>query len=338
MTTRACWLWLRPLPCPHRGGVAGRLYGIGLAAIVEPRCRIWAYIRHRADVEQRAKAGPKNGAIASATVAVDLLGGVNVVANAPAARAHMTVAAQVVADVFGPHAGAGGGERGVRHRQRTPGRGRRQLQQPLRRRRGRAPCIRPRLRDKLARVAAATLGCARGRYFAEGQVFSEAAPERRQPLRASPPARTGRRRCCPEGVEPGLRETAFWTPRTLAAPDAADRVNTSAAYGFVVDVCGLEVDPATGRRARRPLCHRARCRPPAQPGAGRRPDPGAFAQGLGAALMESSLRRRRRLPERHLSPTTWCHLLRGARPGDRAPGDAQPVHAAGAKGSARATT
>ena len=35
--------------------------------------------------EQRAKAGPKNGAIASATVAIDLLGGVNVVvASAPA--------------------------------------------------------------------------------------------------------------------------------------------------------------------------------------------------------------------------------------------------------------
>ena len=44
----------------------------------------------------------KNGAIASATVGIDLLGGVNVtIASAPAGQGHMTVCAQVVADVFG---------------------------------------------------------------------------------------------------------------------------------------------------------------------------------------------------------------------------------------------
>jgi 2-furoyl-CoA dehydrogenase large subunit len=87
-------------------------------------------------------------------------------------------------------------------------------------------------------------------------------------------------------MTPGLRETAFWTPEVLSAPDAADRVNTSAAYGFVFDMCGLEVDPDTGavRVDRYITGHDA----------GRLLNPaladgqiqGAFAQGLGAALLE----------------------------------------------------
>jgi 2-furoyl-CoA dehydrogenase large subunit len=85
---------------------------------------------------------------------------------------------------------------------------------------------------------------------------------------------------------PGLRETAFWTPPTLAAPDDADRVNTSAAYGFVFDLCGVEVCRDTGRV-------RIDCYITGHD-AGRLLNPalvdgqirGAFAQGLGAALME----------------------------------------------------
>ena len=83
---------------------AGRLYGIGVAAIVEPSVSNMGYISTVLTAEQRAKAGPKNGAIASATVAIDLLGGVNVtIASAPAGQGHMTVCAQVVADVLGLH-------------------------------------------------------------------------------------------------------------------------------------------------------------------------------------------------------------------------------------------
>ena len=53
---------------------AGKLYGIGVAAIVEPSVSNMGYISTVLTAEQRAKAGPKNGAIASATVAIDLLG------------------------------------------------------------------------------------------------------------------------------------------------------------------------------------------------------------------------------------------------------------------------
>ncbi|MBR7518211.1 hypothetical protein KC217_21315, partial [Mycobacterium tuberculosis] len=54
----------------------GRLYGIGFAAIVEPSVSNMGYITTATPAEARRKAGPKNGAIASATVSVDLLGGV----------------------------------------------------------------------------------------------------------------------------------------------------------------------------------------------------------------------------------------------------------------------
>jgi len=268
---------------------AGRLYGIGMAAIVEPSVSNMGYISTVLTPAQRAKAGPKNGAIASATVSVDLLGGVNVtIASAPAGQGHMTVCAQVVADALGLQprqimvnvefdtakdawsVAAGnyssrfaGAVAGVVHLAAW------------------------RIRDKLALIAADHFNCAVEQVvFSGGEIYNRDDPTQRQPftrLAANPhwaPA------LLPEGVSPGLRETAFWTPEVLSAPDEADRVNTSAAYGFVFDLCGLEVDPDTGavRIDRYITGHDA----------GRLLNPaladgqiqGAFAQGMGAALLE----------------------------------------------------
>src|SRR5690606_16288674 len=81
---------------------AGKHYGIGFSAIVEPSISNMGYISVVLPKEARAKAGPKNGAIASASVSIDPLGGVTVViASSPAGQGHRTVCAQVVADVFG---------------------------------------------------------------------------------------------------------------------------------------------------------------------------------------------------------------------------------------------
>lgn len=268
---------------------AGRLYGIGVAAIVEPSVSNMGYISTVLTAEQRAKAGPKNGAIASATVGIDLLGGLNVVvASAPAGQGHITVCAQVVADVFGLQpaqvavsvdfdtakdawsVAAGnyssrfaGAVAGTVHLAAT------------------------RLRDKLACIAAAQFGCAaEAVVFAGGKVFDRARPAQAQPfsrLAAGPhwaPA------MLPQGVEPGLRETAFWTPPTLTAPDAQDRVNTSACYGFVFDICGLDVDPATGRVTVDRYVTGHDAGRILHPGMADGQIRGAFAQGLGAALME----------------------------------------------------
>ncbi|MBU1439912.1 MAG: molybdopterin-dependent oxidoreductase, partial [Gammaproteobacteria bacterium] len=268
---------------------AGRLYGIGMAAIVEPSVSNMGYISTVLTAEQRAKAGPKNGAIASATVAIDLLGGVNVtIASAPAGQGHMTVCAQVVADALGLKPAdvmvnvefdtakdawsVAAGNYSSRFAGAVA---------------GTVHLAAIQLRDKLARIAAAQFGCEPGDVgFAEGQIFSTAEPAKRQAftrLAASPHWAPG---LLPAGVSPGLRETVFWTPETLTAPDPQDRVNTSAAYGFVVDICGLDVDPDTGavRVDRYVTAHDAgRLLNPALADGQIR---GAFAQGLGAALLE----------------------------------------------------
>ena len=268
---------------------AGKLYGIGIAAIAEPSISNMGYISTVLTPEQRAKAGPKNGAIASATVAIDLLGGVNVnIASAPAGQGHMTVCAQVVADVFGLDPSqisvnvefdtakdawsVAAGNYSSRFAGAVA---------------GAVHLAAEKLRDKLALIAASNFECPVERIcFEGGKVFDAAQRERATPftrIAASPhwaPA------LLPDGVAPGLRETAFWTAPTLAAPDAQDRVNTSAAYGFVFDICGLEVDPATGRARvdRYITAHDAgRLLNPALADGQIR---GAFAQGLGAALFE----------------------------------------------------
>jgi 2-furoyl-CoA dehydrogenase large subunit len=50
----------------------------------------------------------------------------------------------------------------------------------------------------------------------------------------------------PADLEPGLTATAFWATPNLDPPDADDRVASSGAHGFLVDVAVVEVDRETG--------------------------------------------------------------------------------------------
>jgi 2-furoyl-CoA dehydrogenase large subunit len=90
----------------------------------------------------------------------------------------------------------------------------------------------------------------------------------------------------PENVEPGLHETAYYAAPNLAPPDEDDRVASSAAHGFLVDVAVVEVDRETGAvqvqdyisvhdagRLLNPLIVEGQVR-------------GGFAHGVGAALFE----------------------------------------------------
>ncbi len=49
----------------------------------------------------------------------------------------------------------------------------------------------------------------------------------------------------PEAMAPALSETGVWTPPELEPPTHDDRINTSFTYGFVFDMCGVEIDPVT---------------------------------------------------------------------------------------------
>lgn len=103
---------------------------------------------------------------------------------------------------------------------------------------------------------------------------------------ALPPARTGHRDYCLMAWSLVCGRPRSGQGKNPARPDAQDRVNTSAAYGFVFDVCGLEIDPNTGAVVvdRYITAHDAsRLLNPALADGQIR---GAFTQGLGAALLE----------------------------------------------------
>ena len=85
---------------------AGRLYGIGFAAVVEPAQSNMGYLSTIVPVEERRKAGPKGGNVAYATVNVDCLGAVSVTADSlPQGQGHATILSQIVAEQLGlnPH-------------------------------------------------------------------------------------------------------------------------------------------------------------------------------------------------------------------------------------------
>ena len=80
----------------------GRLYGIGYAAVIDPGQSNMGYIATVKTPEERRAIGPKNGAIGTATIAVDPLGAVTVTGDSiPQGQGHRTVLAQIVGERLG---------------------------------------------------------------------------------------------------------------------------------------------------------------------------------------------------------------------------------------------
>ena len=225
----------------------GKLYGIGYAAVVEPSVSNMGYVSTVLTPEERRKSGPKNGAQATATVALDPLGGVSVhVASAPQGQGHRTVLAEVVADVFGLPSEAvsvntdldtatdawsiASGNYSSRFAAAVA---------------GVARLAAERLREKLAAIAGPALGVeSQAVRFAEGMIGAEGV----KPVPFARIAATSHwaPATVPQGAEQALRETVFWTPPQLKAPDEDDRVNSSLCHGFIFDACGVEIDRITG--------------------------------------------------------------------------------------------
>jgi 2-furoyl-CoA dehydrogenase large subunit len=228
----------------------GRLYGIGFACIVEPSISNMGYITTVLTPDERRKAGPKNGAHASATVAIDPVGSVTVsVASVPQGQGHRTVLGQVVGDALGLPADAirvnvevdtrrdawsiASGNYSSRFAGAVA---------------GTAHLAATKLRDRLARIASAQLNVTPDRVvFEGGKVY--ASGNKDNALSFSRVAGTSHWSpgALPSDAEPALRETTFWTPPQLEAPTEADEINSSAAYGFIFDFCGVEIDRDTGQ-------------------------------------------------------------------------------------------
>ena len=247
----------------------GRLVGVGLACVVEPSISNMGYITLAQTAAERATTLPKSGNAEGATVTVSPLGGITVrVGTTPQGQGHRTVCAQVAADELG---------------------------------------VVPEDIDVLADLDTSTSAwtVASGNYSSRFagvgagavQAAARKVAEKATAIRAhlGEPELSLRRvagvahwhpDALPEGMEPGLHATAFYAAPNLAAPDDLDRVVSSAAHGFLVDVAVVEVERATGEvrvldyvtvhdagRLLNPLLAEGQIE-------------GGFAHGAGAALFE----------------------------------------------------
>ncbi len=207
----------------------GRLVGVGLACVVEPSISNMGYITLAQTAVERAQTLPKSGNAEGALVTIDPLGGVTVrLGTTPQGQGHRTVCAQVVADELGitpddvtvlsemdtqtvPWTVSSGN-----YSSRFSGVAVGAVQEAARRLRAKVDAVREHMDDPeltLRRVAGAV------HWNPEG---------------------------LPDGMEPGLSAVAYWSAPNLEPPDADDRVASSAAHGFLADVCVVEVERATG--------------------------------------------------------------------------------------------
>ncbi len=268
---------------------AGRLYGIGYTAVVEPSVSNMGYITTVLTVPERRKAGPKNGAQATATISLDPVGSITVqVASAPQGQGHRTVLAQVVADVLGVSKddirvttdldtakdawSIASGNYSSRFAPAVA---------------GAAHLAATRLRDRLARLAASQLNVRpEDLVFAAGKIASRANPDAALPFARVAGIGHWSPGMVPEQAGNTLRETIYWTPPELTAPTEADEINSSLCHGFIFDFCGVEVDRVTGKVRIDRYVTMHDCGRVLHPGMVEGQIRGGFAQAIGAALYE----------------------------------------------------
>jgi 2-furoyl-CoA dehydrogenase large subunit len=267
----------------------GKYYGIGFATIVEPGMSNMGYLSTLLSPEVREKAGPKNGAVSLASVRVDPLGAVSVTADCVVqGQGHETVLAQIVAEELGLRVediqvnleldtaatdwSIAAGTYSCRF---TPGTA------------VAAHIAAKRIKDKLARIAAKQLNVLYTDVeFVKGKIRSKSNPDNGLAFGRVAGTAHWSPIMLPDGMDPALRETAVWAPPELEPPSGDDRINTSLTYGFVFDMCGVEIDPITcevkvekyvsmhdAGKLLNPLIAEGQIR-------------GAFVQGLATALYE----------------------------------------------------
>jgi 2-furoyl-CoA dehydrogenase large subunit len=272
-----------------RARAEGRIYGIGFTAVVEPSVSNMGYITTVLTAAERRKAGPKNGAQATATVSIDPVGSVSVhVASVPQGQGHRTVLSQVVADVLGLKPAdikvnteidtakdawsIASGNYASRFAPAVA---------------GTAKIAAERLAGRLARIAASGLNTETDDIvFAEGFVRSKHNADNKIPFSRIAALSHWSPGALPEDVGQTIRETAFWTPPELTPPDDADHINSSLCYGFIFDFCGIEIDRTTlqPRIDRYVTMHD--CGTILHPAMVDGQVRGGFAQAVGAALYE----------------------------------------------------
>ncbi len=253
----------------RRARADGRLLGIGLACVVEPSISNMGYISLVQTAEERADSLPKSGNAEAATVSVSPLGGITVrVGTTPQGQGHRTVCAQIVAEVLGvePDEVEVVTELDTSTSAWTVASGN--------------------YSSRFSGVGAGAVYLAAQKVAAKVEAIRAHLGDRSLSLRRVAGIAHWHPEALPPGMEPGLHETAFYAAPHLAPPDEEDRVASSAAHGFIVDVAVVEVEQETGKvqvldyvtvhdagRLLNPLLAEGQIR-------------GGFAHGAGAALLE----------------------------------------------------
>jgi 2-furoyl-CoA dehydrogenase large subunit len=268
---------------------AGKKYGIGFAAVVEPAMSNMGYLSTLLTPEAREKAGPKNGSTSMVTVNVDPLGSVSVTADVNVqGQGHETVLSQIVADQLGLEPNdinvvlemdtakdpwtIAAGSYSCRF---TPGTA------------VAAQMAAKQMAEKLREIGAKQLNVlAADVELAERKIRSKSNPDNAISFGRIAGTSHWSPTMLPDGMAPALTETGVWAPPELTPPQGDDRINTSLTYGFVFDMCGVEIDPLTYQvrvdnyvsmhdagTLLNPLIADGQMR-------------GAFAQGVAAALYE----------------------------------------------------
>ncbi|MFL2668753.1 MAG: molybdopterin cofactor-binding domain-containing protein [Alphaproteobacteria bacterium] len=227
---------------------AGKKYGIGYAAIVEPAQSNMGYLSNILPRDERQR-NPKGGAVANATVNVDPLGTVSVTADSiPQGQGHMTILSQIVADVLGltPDQikvnldfdtakdawSIATGNYSSRFSSATT-----------------VACLKAaeKVKAKLSRIASQTLNVPADQLeFVDGKIRDPSNPENGINFYRAAGSAHWTPGNLPDEMEPCVRETGSWSPPELESPNEKDQINTSLTYGFVFDFCGVEVDEDTG--------------------------------------------------------------------------------------------
>lgn len=199
-------------------------------------------------VEMRERQGPKNGAISMVNVNVDAVGTVSVTADLTVqGQGHATALSQIVADQLGlepqdisinleldTQKDAWSIAAGTYSCRFTPGTA------------VAAHIAAGRIREKVARIAAKQLNTRPEDIdFGGGRVFSRSNPDNGAPFARVAGTAHWSPVLMPETDEPGLSETGIWSPPQLEPPNSRDEINTSLTYGFVFDICGVEICPVT---------------------------------------------------------------------------------------------
>jgi 2-furoyl-CoA dehydrogenase large subunit len=247
----------------------GRLLGVGLALIVEPSISNMGYISLAQTMLERAEGLPKSGNAEGATVVVSPLGGITVrVGTTPQGQGHATVCAQIVADALGVEPGDV------------------EVLTSIDTSTSAWSVASGNYSSRFSGVGAGAVYLAAEKIAAKVQAIRDHLGDDSLSLRRVAGIAHWNPEALPEGMEPGLHETAFYGAPNLAPPDEADRVASSAAHGFIADVAVVEVDRDTGvvtvldyatvhdaGRLLNPLLADGQIR-------------GGFAHGAGAALFE----------------------------------------------------